>query len=180
MRRSLFAVSLVSFMLAGAAANANTPRLPPLTPESMNGNWEGLCVYADPWRDHTFAIRLAIAERSRGTATMGIWFGGSEPLLLDRLEIDRVIVSRGSVILSASRGTQGVWRKMHLQGRGFAFNLGGGWLRAHVSLPGTAYECDVTLFKQSPASGQSCLKEIAELIGHLEPTTEEKGRPTRR
>jgi hypothetical protein len=166
----------VAFLLGLASvALATAPWLPPLEAESMPGTWEGLCVRLDRVGATTFAMRLHVRDPEKGSVTLGFWTGAPDPVFQDTLILDRLTVRKGRVALSARDGQRHRWSALLLEGNGLGFkDRSWGWIRATVRLPGTAYRCDATLFKQpndvpGPKGSGTFFSEFGELMRRLDP-----------
>jgi len=169
--RTLPAVACLLSLLLARSSFARTAELPPLSISAVDGHWEGFCE-APPW--YTFAVQMDITSGGQGDVTVGVWFGGNTRVLQDTLPVERLIVTKGALALTAGKGRRGTWKSLRLQGRGKAISEAG-WIQARLKLPGTAYACDVTLFKESPGYGTTYFGGIAELIRELKRAADEKG-----
>jgi hypothetical protein len=151
-------------MLTATSVAHATPRIPPLSSATLAGHWEGFCTHADQYGFYTFAVQLEIDQALKGAMTVGRLFG--RDLLQDRLDIQRVIVNRGSVTIRASEGQQRLWKGLRFRGAGVGFDEGG-WLRGSLALTETAYKCDVTLFKKHPTEGVGYFEHVRRLLVRL-------------
>jgi len=158
-------------LVAPKASRATTAELPPLSLKAVGGHWEGFCE-APP--TYTFAVQMDFSSEGQGDVTLGIWFGGKTRVLQDTLPVQRLSVRRGELTVTAGSGRRGNWKSLHLRGNGKA-DSEAGWIRARLRLPGTAYACDVNLFKESPAYATSYFGGIAELVRQLRRATDQQG-----
>jgi hypothetical protein len=155
-------VAVAALLTLGSPAFATTPDIPPLSPRTAAGVWEGFCQSADEIDAVVFGVRLRVARDAQGTLTIGRWFGGDQPFMGQVLALSKLDVGAGKVHITATSEVADGWRQITMSGTGRAFPESG-WLKVRVEIGEAAYRCDAQLVK----SARGLFSEVSALVRSL-------------